>query len=158
MMKTFIWILLFQFFAISSFAVFAQTSPPDVQLDSPVCSQELFEKAGNSFNRRKLSSEIRAEQDLKEVILACADYSWRYQAEEYLTIVQEELAEKNFIIGRYYWNRFQEGKMTNLSGVLSRLKTVIEKYPNYSQIILVKQMLDEVNLVKSQMSENPLNQ
>ncbi len=78
--------MLFQFFAISSFAVSAQTSQADVQSISPVCSQELFEKAENSFNRRYYSSEIKAEQDLKKVISTCADYPRRYQAETYLKI------------------------------------------------------------------------
>ena len=149
-MKKLILILLFQFFVTSSFAVFAQTSPLEIKLDSPICSQELFEKAESSFDRRKFSSEIRAEQNLKEVISTCTDYPWRYQAEEYLKIVQEELADTNFSIARYYWDRFQEGKITNLAGVHSRLEIIIEKYPNYSQIISVRQMLDNVNLIKSQ--------
>ncbi len=48
--------------------------------------------------------------------------------------------------------------MTNLVGVHSRLKTVIDKYLNYSQIISVGQMFEEVDRIKSQMTENPPNQ
>ena len=152
-MKMFI--LFFHCFAILSFGVFAQTPLMEVESDSPICSQQLFDKAEKSFNLRKFFSEIRAEQNLKEVISACADYSWHYQAEEYLKIVEEEQAEKNFSIARYYWDRFQEGKITSLNGIYSRLKIIIDKYPNYSQIVLVRQMLNEVNLIKSSMKEIP---
>ena len=143
-MKLFISSLLFLLFTSSSIAVCAQIIPVETKLKSTACSQELFEKAVDSYNRRRYNSESRAEQDLKEVIANCAETVWYYQAEEYLKIVQEELAERNFLIARYYWEKFQAGKSTSLGGVLSRLKKIIEDYPNYSQIILVKQLLDEV--------------
>ena len=135
-------------FVFSSVEIFAQTQAvsDETKPNPPVCNQELFEKAENSYNQRRRGSELsgRAERELKEVVANCADYSWRYQAEEYLKIVQEESAERNFIIARYYWDRFKTGKTKSLNGVFSRLKKITEEYPNYSQIILVNQLLDEV--------------
>lgn len=145
LMKIFISTLSFLLFASSSAAVCAQTVPVKTQSKSSACSQESFEKAEDSYNQRKYRSEFRAEQNLKEVISNCADTFWYYQAGEYLKIVQEESAERNFLIARYYWDKFQNGKNTSLGGVRSRLKKIIEDYPNYSQIILVKQLLDEAN-------------
>lgn len=140
---------LFLFFVFSSVEVYAQTQAVsnETKPNPLVCNQELFEKAENSYNRRRRGSELsgRAERELKEIVVNCADYSWRYQAEEYLKIVQEESAERNFVIARYYWERFQTGKIKSLGGVFSRLMKITEEYPNYPQIILVKQLLDEVN-------------
>lgn len=127
----------------------AQTQPVSAEIkpNPSVCNQELFEKAEKSYDRRRRSSELagRAERELKEIVANCADHSWYYQAEEYLKIVQEESAERNFIIARYYWNRFQTGQTKSLGGVSSRLMKITEEYPNYSQIMLVNQLLDKVN-------------
>ena len=132
---------------ISFAAVHAQTVSAELQSELSVCKQESFEKVEKSYNQKRLRSESlgRIERELKEIVSKCSGFYWHSQAEEYLRIVQEELAEKNFVISRYYWNKFLDGKTKKPLGVRSRLEKIIENYPNYSKIDEVKILLYEVD-------------
>ena len=146
-MNKFILIFSFLLFISTSIVVCGQTVSVENQSNSPICNQEFFEKAEDSYNRRRKSSEIsgHAERKLNKIVSSCADSFWRNQAEEYLKIVQEEQAESNFVIARYYWNKFQKGRIKSLIGVLFWLRRITENYPNYSKMDEVKQLLDAVN-------------
>jgi outer membrane protein assembly factor BamD (BamD/ComL family) len=72
----------------------------------------MFDNAESSFRLRWRSSQIlfRAERELREVIRRCATMPGRYQAEEHLKVVREELAESNLRIALFYLKKpFPQG-------------------------------------------------
>jgi outer membrane protein assembly factor BamD (BamD/ComL family) len=151
-MKPFILTFIFGL-CFSSVEVCAQTQEGSVPIEAnlSICNQEVFEQAERFFDLRQLSSDrlARAERALKEVVINCPDYGWRYQAEEYLRIVHEESAEHIFVVASYYWNSFLTGH-GGLLGAYSRFRTITEKYPDYSKIGLVDQLLEEVNKARKE--------
>ncbi len=149
MKKLTLTLTLFLFFTFFSKTAYAQNQEnfDKPQSTSTVCSQESFDNAENLYNKRNLvRGEIfgRLERDLKKLVANCADFSWHNQAEEYLKTVQEKLAENSFIIARYYWKEFNEGKIKNAKGAVARLQLIIENYLHYSQMDDVKQLYNEV--------------
>ena len=116
------------------------------------CTQELFERAERSFESRLRDSNLRvpAERDLKEAVELCADTPGFYLAEEHLKIVQEELAESNLNIALFYLKKFHDGKRGK-QGALSRLKSIVERYPNYSKLDQVLSLLAQINLADNNL-------
>lgn len=120
------------------------------------CNQELFERAEGSFKIRWRGSELRgrAERELREVVQFCGDTPIRFQVEEQLRLVQEELAESNLNIALFYLKRYHEsntkrGKL----GALSRLKNIVERYPEYSKLDQVLTLLGELNVADNNLDE-----
>ena len=146
-MNIFILFVSLLLFISTSIIVSAQQVSDKAQSKALICSQKFFDKVENSYNRRRFSSELlgQVERQLNKIVSKCTYPAWHHKAQEYLKIVEEESAKQNFTAARYYWHRFQNGKIKSLGGILSRLKKIIEKYTNYSKIDLVRQVLDEVN-------------
>jgi len=118
------------------------------------CTEELFEKAEQSFQRRSFGSEMlgRAERQLSEVVRLCNGTPGSFQAKDQLRIVQEELAEHSLSIARFYLDRFYAGK-SGKAGALSRLKSIIERYPHYSHLDQVLFLLGKLNMSDSNFDE-----
>ena len=80
--------------------LFAQESSTKLRLaqsNDSACNQQLFERAERSFEMRGRGSELlgKAERELREVLQLCGDAPVRYQVEEQLKLVHEELGESN---------------------------------------------------------------
>jgi outer membrane protein assembly factor BamD (BamD/ComL family) len=126
--------------------------PRAAQSGVSACTPELFEKAERSFESRLRDSNlrVRAERDLKEVVELCADTPGHYLAEEHLRIVQEELAESNLNIALFYLKKFHDGNGRK-QGALSRLRSIVERYPNYSKLDQVLSLLGQINLADNNL-------
>src|ERR1700755_3511698 len=87
-----------------------------------VCTEELFEQAESSFDRRKFGTEnlFISERQLSKVIRVCKDHAVIFQAEEQLRVVHEELADYNLRIALFYLDKFYDGK-GGKAGAVSRL-------------------------------------
>ena len=138
-------------------ALFAQeqsAKPRLAQSNVSGCNEELFERAERSFEIGWRGSELlgRAERELREVLRFCGDAPIRYQVEEQLKLVQEELAESNLNIALFYLKRFDNGKGGKL-GAFGRLKNILERYPTYSRLDQVLTLLGELNVADNNLDE-----
>jgi outer membrane protein assembly factor BamD (BamD/ComL family) len=110
------------------------------------CTQESFDQAETAYQMRGRSSELkfRAERELKKLV-SCAAMPERYQAEEHLQVVQEELAESNFLIAKFYLEKSRLGK-GGTAGARARLELIVERYPKYTRLYEVLLVLRELNM------------
>jgi outer membrane protein assembly factor BamD (BamD/ComL family) len=124
----------------------------------PNCTQELFDRAETSYRIRWRDSEIlvRAERELKEVIRNCSARPEGYQAEEHLQIVQEELAETNYLIAKFYLSRFYDGRGGG-AGARARLNVILERYPKYTKLDEVLSLLGQVNIRQDYLDDAASN-
>ena len=76
---------------------------------------------------RDFQNVQKAEQKYREMIDQFPDSSLVPRAKQKLREVQEVLAEREFLIGQYYFSR------ANWPGTLARLQTVADTYPLYSK-------------------------
>jgi len=137
--------------------LFAQESSTKLRLaqsNDSACDQRLFERAERSFEMRGRGSELlgKAERELREVLQLCGDAPVRYQVEEQLKLVHEELAESNLNIALFYLKRSHEGQGGKL-GALGRLKNVLERYPTYSKLDQVLALLGELNVADNNFAD-----
>ena len=111
------------------------------------CTEELFEQAERSFDRRKFGSESLgiAERQLSKVVCLCKELPGNFQAEEHLRVVHEERANHNLSIALFYLGKFRDGK-GGKAGALGRLKNITERYPDYSRLDQVLFLLAEISL------------
>jgi len=130
-----------------------QSTKPLVSHIEQDCSQELFEKAEDSFQLRWRDTENlwRAERELSGVVRLCADAPGGYPAQEHLKVVHEELAEKNLSIALFYLKRYANGK--GALAALSRLKNVVERYPEYSKLDQVLSLLGQLNVADGNLDD-----
>ena len=100
------------------------------------CTQESLDQAETAYQMRWRGSEmkLRAERELKKLVESCAGMPERYQAEEQLRVVQEELAETNFTIAKFYLEKSRSGK-GGTAGARGRLKLIVERYPKLHETI-----------------------
>jgi len=82
---------------------------------------QQMEKADRDFTHAK-----RAEEAYREMILEFPDSKLLPQAKEKLREVQEVLAEREFLIGRFYYLRY------SYPAAIARLKSLADAYPLYS--------------------------
>jgi tetratricopeptide (TPR) repeat protein len=120
---------------------------------SPDCA-ELFEKAEQSFRKRRFSSNILvgAERQLSEVVRLCEGTPGSFQARDQLQIVNEELADHSLSVAQFYLGKFYEGK-GGQQGARSRLKSIIERYPHYSRLDEVILLLGDLSMVEGKIDE-----
>jgi len=111
------------------------------------CTEELFEKAERLFRYRMWGSETlgAAERRLSEVVRLCPETSGALQAKDQLRIVHEELADHSLSVALFYLDKFRNGK-GGKAGALSRLKAMIERYPQYSKLDRVLLLLGELSM------------
>jgi outer membrane protein assembly factor BamD len=76
---------------------------------------------------RDYTHAMRAEDEYRQMILQFPDSKLVPEAKERLLEVQEILAEREFEIGRFYYLR------PSYPAAIARLKSVVDKYPLYSQ-------------------------
>ena len=109
------------------------------------CTQESVDQAETAYQLRWRGSEMkfRAERELKKLVQSCAGMPERYQAEEQLRVVQEELAESNFQIAKFYLEKFRLGK-GGTAGPRARLELIVERYPNYTKLYEVLFLLGQL--------------
>ena len=118
-----------------------------VHAQDQTCTQESIDQADTAYQMRWRSSESRfkAERELKKLLQSCAVMPERYQAEEQLRVVQEELAESNFRIAKFYLEKFRLGK-GGTAGSRARLKLIVERYPNYTKLYEALFLLGQLNM------------
>ena len=111
------------------------------------CTEELFQQAEQSFERRKLGSEnlALAEKQLSNVARVCKEQPAGFHAEEQLRVVHEELANHNLLIALFYLSKSYCGR-GGQAGARSRLKNIVERYPAYSKFDQVLFLLGEINM------------
>jgi len=112
--------------------------------ESASCTQQSFDEAEASYRLRAWRSEtkIKAERQLKALVQNCAGTPEHYQAEEHLTAVQEELAESNLQLAKFYLSKAQGGK----AGGRSRLKEIIARYTKFTKLDEVLSLLGRSNI------------
>ncbi|HEX8557679.1 MAG TPA: outer membrane protein assembly factor BamD [Pyrinomonadaceae bacterium] len=81
---------------------------------------------------RDISPARKAEQRLKVCLQQFPKSSLRPEVEIRLREVQENLADHDKGVGDQYFNRFYQGRASNLKGAQSRYREVVERYKNYS--------------------------
>lgn len=93
------------------------------QTNASQCTEELFQQAEQSFERRKFGSEnlALAEKQLSNVARVCKEQPAGFHAEDQLRVVHEELASHNLSIALFYLSKFYCGK-GGQAGARSRLK------------------------------------
>ena len=111
------------------------------------CTEELFQQAEQSFERRKLGSEnlAQAEKQLSNLARFCKEQPAGFHAEDQLRVVREELANHNLSIALFYLSKFYHGR-GGQAGAVSRLKHIIERYPEYSKLDQALFLLGEINM------------
>ena len=135
-----------ELFLVSSFsAVYAQQIvPPINQLQSSDCSEDLYSQAEKLYRRSSVDPNAmsRAERLISKMIATCpfADSDQNLKSE--LDALHEMHAEHNFLIARYYFNRFKEGQ-SGFKGAQSRFIEITTKYPHFSKIYEVLLLLGE---------------
>jgi outer membrane protein assembly factor BamD len=80
---------------------------------------------------REITPALKAEQRLKALLQQYPQTSLRPQAEERLREVQDNLGMHSLQVAVFYWQRAYTGK-GGLKGAQSRLKEIVDKYPNFS--------------------------
>jgi outer membrane protein assembly factor BamD (BamD/ComL family) len=119
------------------------------------CTEQLFEKAEQSFRRRLFGgSEMlgAAERQLSEVVRLCKEAPAAVQAEDHLRVVHEEMAAHSLSTAVFYLEKFHNGK-GGKAGALSRLKTIIERYPHYSKLDQVLFLLAKISMSDGNLDE-----
>lgn len=111
------------------------------------CTEELFQRAEQAFERRKLGSEnlAQAERQLSNLARFCKEQPAGLHAKEKLRVVHEELANHNLSIALFYLSNLYHGR-GGQAGALSRLKHIIERYPDYSKLDQTLFLLGEINM------------
>lgn len=119
------------------------------------CTEQLFEKAEQSFRRRVFGgSEMlgAAERQLSEVVRLCNETPAVLQAEDHLRVVHEEMAAHSLSTALFYLEKFHNGK-GGKAAALSRLQTIIERYPQYSRLDQVLFLLGNMNMNDGNLDE-----
>ena len=106
-------------------------------------NQYQAKEAINAYNPYK------AEEVINRFLQKYPDSDLVPVAKQALLEVQENLADGNFRVAQFYANR------GNYAGALSRLKTIIDKYPNFSRIDEVRQLYESQSATKQQPQEIP---
>jgi outer membrane protein assembly factor BamD len=81
---------------------------------------------------RDITHARKAEQRLKSLLQQYPQSNLRSIVEDHLRETQENLAMHNLQIARFYYDARYKGHKGGLKGSQSRLKEIIEKYPNFS--------------------------
>jgi outer membrane protein assembly factor BamD (BamD/ComL family) len=130
----------------------AQAKAANPPADVSDCSQ-LFEKAEASFRVKigRGEERFRAERDLSAVVQLCKYTPFASQAEEQLKVVREELAGRDLAIALFYIERYRSTGRTR--GALSRLRSIVERYPKYSKLDQVLSLRGQLSLVEEELEE-----
>jgi outer membrane assembly lipoprotein YfiO len=97
---------------------------------------------------QKYTLALNMEQAIREFLRQYPDSDFAPAAKQCLKDAEENLALGNFRIAQFYAGR------GNYVGAISRLKTIIEKYPNFSRIDEVNKMYETLSTAKRR-SQSP---
>jgi len=107
--------------------------PTDPLADDAMLKVAEAEMRQMGLADRDVTHARKAEQRLKSLLQQYPDTKLRPIVEDHLRETQESLAMHNLGIARFYYEaRYNKGRGTGLKGSQSRLKEIIEKYPNFS--------------------------
>src|SRR6201986_3183294 len=108
----------------SDFEIFFPNMPEasEAQLKIANIHYQQMEKADRDYTHAK-----RAEDEYRKVILQYPDSKLVPEAKQKLLEVQEVLADREFMIGRFYYLR------QSYPASIARLQSLVEKYPLYSR-------------------------
>src|SRR6202171_3950020 len=93
----------------------------EAQLKIANIQYQQMEKADRDYTHAK-----RAEDEYRNLIMQFPDSKLVPEAKQRLLEVQEVLAEREYIIGRFYYLR------PSYPAVIARLRSLVERYPLYS--------------------------
>jgi outer membrane protein assembly factor BamD len=108
--------------------------PTDPLADNVMLKIAEVEMRKMGLPDRDVSPARKAEQRLKVLLQQFPKTSLRPDAEVRLREVQNNLATHNMLVANHYFNRYLQGKAPNPKGAQSRLREIVEKYPNYDHM------------------------
>jgi outer membrane protein assembly factor BamD len=107
--------------------------PTDPLADDAMLKVAESEMRQMGLSDRDVTHARKAEQRLKVLLQQYPKSGLRPDVEDRLREVQENLAMHNLGVARFYYDaRYNKGRGTGLKGAQSRLKEIVEKYPNFS--------------------------
>jgi outer membrane protein assembly factor BamD len=107
--------------------------PTDPLADDAMLKVAESEMRQMGLADRDVTHARKAEQRLKVLMQQYPQSELRPDVQERLKEVQENLAMHNLGVARFYYDaRYNKGRGTGLKGAQSRLKEIVEKYPNFS--------------------------
>ena len=107
--------------------------PTDPLADDAMLKVAEAEMRQMGLSDRDITHARKAEQRLKALLQQYPQTNLRAVVEDHLRDTQESLAMHNLGVARFYYEaRYNKGRGTGLKGAQSRLKEIIDKYPNFS--------------------------
>jgi outer membrane protein assembly factor BamD len=107
--------------------------PTDPLADDAMLKVAEAEMRQMGLSDRDITHARKAEQRLKALLQQYPQTNLRGVVEDHLRETQESLAMHNLGVARFYYEaRYNKGRGTGLKGAQSRLKEIIDKYPNFS--------------------------
>ncbi len=107
--------------------------PTDPLADDAMLKVAESEMRQMGLSDRDTTHARKAEQRLKALLQQYPQTKLRPVVEDHLRETQESLAMHNLGVARFYYEaRYNKGRGTGLKGSQSRLKEIIDKYPNFS--------------------------
>ncbi|HBB86929.1 MAG TPA: hypothetical protein DC047_04885 [Blastocatellia bacterium] len=107
--------------------------PTDPLADDAMLKVAEAEMRQMGLSDRDITHARKAEQRLKALLQQYPETKLRPIVEDHLRETQESLAMHNLGVARFYYEaRYNKGRGTGLKGSQSRLKEIIDKYPNFS--------------------------
>lgn len=107
--------------------------PTDPLADDAMLKVAESEMRQMGLSDRDITHARKAEQRLKALLQQYPQTNLRAVVEDHLRESQESLAMHNLGVARFYYEaRYNKGRGTGLKGAQSRLKEIIDKYPNFS--------------------------
>src|SRR5437773_207874 len=95
----------------------------EAQLKIANIQYQQMEKPDRDYTHAK-----RAEEEYRNLILQFPDSKLVPEAKQRLLEVQEVLAEREYVIGRFYYLR------QSYPAAIARLRTIVDRYPLYSRV------------------------
>ncbi len=107
--------------------------PTDPLADDAMLKVAEAEMRQMGLSDRDVTHARKAEQRLKSMLQQYPKTNLRGVVEDHLRETQETLAMHNLGVARFYYEaRYNKGRGTGLKGAQSRLKEIVDKYPNFS--------------------------
>jgi outer membrane protein assembly factor BamD len=126
--------------------------PTDPLSDRVMLKEAEAEMRQMGLANRDVTRARKAEQRLKAVLQQFPNTPLRPQVQQRLNEVQENLGMHSLQIARFYRDKFYRG-VGGLKGAQSRLREIVEKYPNFSYMDEVLFMLGDLYIQEEEPDE-----
>ncbi|HUQ34612.1 MAG TPA: outer membrane protein assembly factor BamD [Pyrinomonadaceae bacterium] len=126
--------------------------PTDQLSDRVMLKEAESEMRQMGLANRDVTRARKAEQRLKAVLQQYPNTPLRPQVQQRLNEVQENLGMHSLQIARFYRDKFYRG-VGGLKGAQSRLREIVEKYPNFSYMDEVLFMLGDLYIQEEEPDE-----